>query len=123
ESHEVLVRKIGYADFQRKVSFSAQEPRVDLTIQLEEGSSELGSGRASGAARSPTESVASPEPAAATPTEGGDKKPDFLEAIKGDKAPVAAKGSDKASEKAADKTAATGKGTLNINSVPPTTVL
>src|SRR5690606_569852 len=68
-------------------------------------------------------SVAGSEAAAETPAGGGDKKPDFLDAIKGDKEPVATKGSDKATEKATDKTAASGKGTLNINSVPPTTVL
>jgi serine/threonine-protein kinase len=116
ERHEVLVRKVGFADYQRQVSFSAAEPKVDLTINLEEGSSDLGSGRASGAARSPNDA---PEPPAETPAAVDDKKPDFLEAIKGGKESTAAKPTEKANE----KPVATGKGTLNINSVPPTTVL
>lgn len=107
-SHELLVRKIGYADYQRTISFTPAEPKVDLTIDLEEGSSELGGGRHSGGTRPATESPA----AADTPS----SKPDFLSTVKGDKAAAAA-------PKPADKPQASGPATLNINSVPPTTVL
>lgn len=119
DKHEVLVRKIGFSDFEKTVSFSAAEPKVDLVISLTEGSSDLGSGRH--VARGPGESPETPtEAAPAAPEE--DKKPDFLSAIKGDKAEEP-KPSDKPEAKGNDKPQATGKGTLNINSVPPTTVL
>lgn len=114
QSHEVLVRKIGYSDFQRTVSFSAAEPKIDLTLHLTEGASDLGSGRHVGR---PADAPAGETPAADAPEEKTeDKKPDFLSAIKGDKEPAKP-------EKGADKPQAGGKGTLNINSVPPTTVL
>lgn len=119
DSHEVLVRKIGFSDFEKKVSFSAAEPKVDLIISLSEGSSDLGSGRH--VARGPSDAPESPAeaPAEAAPE---DKKPDFLSAIKGDKAEEP-KESEKTDTKGKDKPQAGGKGTLNINSVPPTTVL
>lgn len=114
QSHEVLVRKIGYSDFQRTVSFSAAEPKVDLTLHLTEGASDLGAGRH--VARGP-DAPAGETPAADAPEDKPeDKKPDFLSAIKGDKEPAKP-------EKGSDKPQAGGKGTLNINSVPPTTVL
>src|SRR5690606_19457530 len=93
ESHEVLVRKIGYADFQKKVSFSPAEPKVDLMIHLTEGSNDVGGGRH--VARGPSE-ASEPAPAAVE-TPAGEKKPDFLSAMKGDSAPksdTAAKASD-----------------------------
>lgn len=118
ESHDVLVRKIGYSDFEKKVSFSAAEPKIDLTIELTEGSNDVGGGRH--VARGPSDT---PETPAAAPAEAAEeKKPDFLSAIKGDKAEEN-KGGGKAEAKPNDKPQAGGKGTLNINSVPPTTVL
>lgn len=123
QSHEVLVRKLGFEDFQRKVSFSATEPKHDLTINLVEST-----GGASGARH-----VGSDKSSEASGSESGkaaedDKKTDFLSAVKGDakddKASQSAKKpDDKATDKPTDKPVATGKGTLNINSVPPTTVL
>lgn len=111
-SHEVLVRKIGFSDFQKTISFSPAEPKVDLVIQLTEGSSDIGGGRhAVAPAGRPADA---PEPAAEQPAE--DSKPDFLSTLKGDKEPAAA-------PKGNEKPQAGGKGTLNINSVPPTTVL
>jgi hypothetical protein len=106
-SHELLVRKIGFADYLRTISFTPAEPKVDLIVELEEGSSELGGGRHSG-------SRAAAEPAAAA-GDSPSAKTDVLSAIKGDKAGAAAP--------KADKPQATGPATLNINSVPPTTVL
>lgn len=121
EAHEILVRKIGYEDFERKVTFTPAEPKLDLTITLTEGSGGGGGGGHHVASDKPSdESAAQETPAAAEDAPSTDKKPDFLSAIKGE--PKEEKPSADA-KKPGEKPAATGKGTININSVPPTTVL
>ena len=131
DTHKVLVRKAGYEDFEQTVSFSPAQPKVDLTIELSQADTNA---EAAGASRAPRTTYrgsgskatsATEEAKAEAPTES---KPSFLDAIKDEQKDT--KETSKAAERKtaaqpaeAKPKAASGTGTLNINSVPPTTVL
>ncbi len=121
DSHDILVRKAGFEDFERKVTFSPAEPKLDLTITLTEGSGGGGGGGHHVASDKPSDETTSAQEE--SPAGESDKKPDFLSAIKGTRKEEKPKDDKADAKKPGDKPVATGKGTLNINSVPPTTVL
>lgn len=131
-SHRVLVRKAGYADLEQTVSFSDEQPRIDLDISL----TRTEDGESANVASPPTPRAEPPaaRPAGATeeakaeaPTSDAksatDDKPAFLNAMKGTSPSKKEAPAPATEPKTASAKAASGTGTLNINSVPPTTVL